>query len=365
MPERIILQGDKVKAASFLGWARSKLFMLKANMDILDIKQDRKFFALDGLNVFISSLFGDDEIRIVGESGAFVYVPEWSYEASFLLPRIQIFDFNSNYINESSDPENLFAGEKYAFDVAFYGNSLYSTNWWGYVHKFTVDGIFLGEEYLVDKVKIGGGKALEQIAIGGDKIAISANFKSNLKWIYFFDINYNYLFDVSLLPVWTTGSQGVEIYNNKVFAAWSAEYVGGYYGIWEYNLTDGVFTASFEDDETLGMFASSLSAYNGILYAADTQKDQIVKYDIATRTIVGKIDLTTFMPADISPRGLAAGSSGLWITAFKYDGSLHPELPVKLYHCDLNGTLIKEIGAYGTGQSQFKAPFGVALKEVA
>lgn len=61
---RIILSGDKKVAGGYLGWAKSRLSLLKSGMKLLDLRQSWAKYALKGANVSVSSSFGLDQIRI-------------------------------------------------------------------------------------------------------------------------------------------------------------------------------------------------------------------------------------------------------------------------------------------------------------
>lgn len=345
---RIILEGDKSLAGRYLGWARSKLFMLKFNMKLLNLKQSRRFFALDGINVFISSLFGQDEIRIVGEAGVYVFVADTSNH------RIQVFDKNYNFIRKWGEFGDDHGQFRYPFGVACLNNEIYVTNRdQGWIDVFDITGVW--------KRGHNANAYVYHIAIGNDKIAVLENNMG--LYINVYDLDFNILHTFSGYGTDLAG--GLAIGDNKLYVSFET---AGLIPLTTkvYSLTDYTLLASI--GRTSFRFYDGASYYNGKYYglvltpAPTGYQSEIDVFD-------GLVYSHTFGAENFhsvcygGARGLSVSKRGIFATEVR-SGGISVEDEDRVLNFNPDESYKNKFGVSGTGDKQFYQPYGIAVMGV-
>lgn len=385
----IYLSGDEFKALGLVGFAKQRLNQLRESMRLTDPPLFQSwpppYTFKDGSIVTVSKTFNTEIIDIYGAAPeeitaiATLFVLDMTGREE--TPDTQGFDRNGNFLKtiDTMLPEN--PEHHYHYGLAYFDGKLYLTNWWtGDIEIFDeATGAFIEKWNMVAKWTGGADSTapLGTVKVDGDRLAVVVN--SGYMLCYVFDLSWTPKYVMSPVPAWSSGTGGICLKDGVLFMAWNQILTlpaVGYGGLAAYSAEDGAFMFDFEDDPTIGDEISSIDVFDGVLYACDVHKDQVLTYDAVTGLKLQKYDMTAFMEAadigHVHPCTIAVGDTGIWVAIFEPIDLLSVQThPVLVYRFTHDFQLLDKLGSKElpdypvTRDGEFYWPSSLALKEVA
>ena len=357
MPLRIQLDGDKAKACSFLGWAKSKLFMLKANMKLLDIKQDRRVYALDGIKVWISSIFGDDLIRIEAESAFSIVVADTGNN------RIQIFDANYNLTGKFGSYGTVHEPQKFWLpnEVSMSGDEIFIANKnQGWLDVYDLNGSYLRGRF--------ENKYVQDVATGDGKIAVSEAEIGFPIFVYVYDNNLNQIALITKEPDTDEGLGGLAIGGGYLFVAVNQNSGANAKCLRIYSLDNFSLVKTINTGGGPHIHYDGGAFYDGKYYGVQIGMSGGLKIDVFENLAYKETftDTANFQvsPSQLSARGIAVTKDGIFVTVLgQGDHAVFPNPSRdKVYRYDLAGNFVSSFGGSGSGDKQFVNPWGITVR---